>query len=316
MEERITSRDLLLEGHAPNEGGALPNAGYRVITPEYFTTMRVPLLSGRLFSESDNENGQRAAVISKMMADNYFPHGDAIGKRFKLGSANSETVRSSATDANDWITVVGIVGDVAQGRAVDIPNHPEFYLSYRQQPNESRDMALLVRTRGNPSAIVPLVRKEVLTLDSQLPVFDVLTYDEIVAHVFGPKRLALVLLAVFAGIALLLVTIGLYAIIAYSVGQRRHEIGIRISVGAQRPDILKLILGHGVRLTLIGIGAGALGALMLTRLMSSLLFRVTASDPIIFVSVCGVLALTAVAACLIPAQRACHVDPVVALREG
>jgi putative ABC transport system permease protein len=175
-------------------------------------------------------------------------------------------------------------------------------------------MAIVVRARGNPSSVVPLVRKEVLALDSQLPVFDVQTYDEIVARVFGPKRLALVLLATFAGLALLVVTIGLYAVIAYSVSQRRREIGIRISVGAQGRDILKLILGQGVKLTLIGIFVGTIGALMLTRLMSSLLFGVTANDPLIFLSVCLLLALTAIAACVIPARCACHVDPLVALR--
>jgi ABC-type antimicrobial peptide transport system permease subunit len=177
-----------------------------------------------------------------------------------------------------------------------------------------RDMALIVHARSTVSAIVPLVRREVAALDPQLAVFDVLTYDEIIARVFGPKRLALVLLAVFAGIALLLVTIGLYAIIAYSVSQRQQEIGIRISFGAQDRHVLQLIVGQGVRLTLAGIIAGMVAALFLTRLMSSLLFDVTASDPFIFATVCLVLALLAIAASLIPARRACRLNPIAALR--
>jgi putative ABC transport system permease protein len=314
MAERADARDLVLEGRSPDQSGTLPNASYRVVTPDYFKVMGIPLLNGRFLGVDDNERSRRVAVISKLMANSYWPGTDPIGQRFKLGSVSSETVSASASTANDWVTVVGVAGDVAQGRAIDYRDRPEFYLSYQQQPNESRDMAIVVRARGNPSSVVPLVRKEVLALDSQLPVFDVQTYDEIVARVFGPKRLALVLLATFAGLALLVVTIGLYAVIAYSVSQRRREIGIRISVGAQARDILKLILGQGVKLTLIGIVVGTIGALMLTRLMSSLLFGVTANDPLIFLSVCLLLAVTAIAACVIPARGACHVDPLVALR--
>jgi putative ABC transport system permease protein len=314
MAERTDTRDVLLEGHAPNQGGALPNASYRVVTVHYFRVMGIPLLHGRLLGPEDNEYTRRVAVISKTMAAKCWPDSDPIGKRFKLGSVSSEAAGASISVPNEWVTVVGVVGDVAQSRAIDDRNHPEFYLSWQQQPNESRNMALVVRARGGHSAVVPLVRKEVSALDTQLPLFDVLSYDEIIGRVFGPKRLALVLLTIFAGIALLLVTIGLYAIIAYSVTQRRHEIGIRMSLGAQGRDVLKLILGHGVKLTLIGITVGITGAVMLTRLMSSLLFGVAANDPLIFLAVCLLLALTAIAACLIPAVRACHVNPVQVLR--
>jgi putative ABC transport system permease protein len=314
MAERTDARDVLLEGHARNEGGALSNASYRVVTVHYFRVMGIPLLSGRLLDLEDNEHSRRVAVISKTMATKYWPDSDPIGKRFKLGSVSSEAASTAISGANDWVTVVGVVGDVAQGRAIDSRNHPEFYLSWQQQPNESRDMAIIIRARGDHSAVMPLVRKEVRALDSQLPVFDVLSYDEIIGRVFGPKRLALVLLTIFAGIAFLLVTFGLYAIIAYSVSQRRHEIGIRMSVGAQGRDVLKLILGEGVKLTLIGITVGIVGAVMLTRLMSSLLFGVAANDPLIFLAVCLLLALTAVAACLIPARRASKIDPMIALR--
>ena len=313
MSERTSTRDLILEGNAPNAGGKLPNASYRVVTPEYHRVMRVPLLQGRLLTLDDNERTRRVAIISKTMAASYWPDSDPVGQRFRLGGASGETANSTA-QIDEWITVVGVVGDVAQGSFVGYQDRPEFYLSHLQQPNETRDMALIVRTRSNASTIVPLVRKEVAALDPQLAVFDVLTYDEIIARVFGPKRLALVLLAVFAGIALLLVTIGLYAIIAYSVSQRQQEIGIRISFGAQDRHVLQLIVGQGVRLTLAGIIAGMVAALFLTRLMSSLLFGVTASDPFIFVTVCLVLALLAIAASLIPARRACRLNPIAALR--
>jgi predicted permease len=312
MAERSAARDLVIEGNAPQSAGKLLNASYRVVTPEYHRLMGVPLLQGRFLAPDDNERTRRVAVISRTMAANYWPDSDPIGQRFRLGSLSSETA-TSPNDTNDWITVVGVVGDVAQGLSLTHRDRPEFYLSYSQQPNETRDMALIVHARSNVSAIVPLARKEVAALDPQLAVFDVLTYDEIIARIFGPKRLALVLLAVFAGIALLLVTIGLYAIIAYSVSQRQQEIGIRISIGAQDRHVLQLIVGQGVRLALAGIIAGMVAALLLTHLMSSLLFGVTASDPFIFATVCLVLALLAIAASLIPARRACRVNPIAAL---
>ena len=168
--------------------------------------------------------------------------------------------------------------------------------------------------RSRSKSVVALVRREVAALDPQLPIFEVLTYDEIVSHVFGPKRLALVLLAIFAGIALLLVTIGLYAIIAYSVTQRRQEIGIRVAVGAQNRDVLKLILSHGVRLTIFGMAIGVIGARTLTRLMSSLLYGVSASDVSIYVIVTAVLSSAALFATYFPARRAMKIDPIVALR--
>jgi putative ABC transport system permease protein len=313
MAERGAARDLVIEGSAPQSAGKLPNASYRVVTPEYHRLMGVPLLQGRFLATDDNERTRRVAVISRTMAASYWPDSDPIGQRFKLGSLSAETA-TSANETNDWITVVGVVGDVSQGLSLARQDRPEFYLSYRQQPEEIRDMGLIVHARNNVSAIVPLARREVAALDPQLAVFDVLTYDEIIAHVFGPKRLALVLLAVFAGIALLLVTIGLYAIIAYSVSQRQQEIGIRISMGAQDRHVLQLIVGQGVRLTLAGIIAGVGAALLLTRLMSSLLFGVTASDPFIFATVCLILALLAIAASLIPARRACRLNPIAALR--
>jgi putative ABC transport system permease protein len=312
MEERAAARDLLLEGHSPNEGGALPNATYRVVTPSYFKVMGIPLLGGRSFARDDDQQHRRVAVISKTMAENYWPNADPIGQRFKLGNVNSESASTSAAKANEWITIIGVAGNVRQGLAVEIPNRPEFYLSYAQQPGESGDMALIVHSRSK--SVVSLVRREVAALDPQLPIFAVLTYDEIVSHVFGPKRLALVLLATFAGIALLLVTIGLYAIIAYSVTQRRQEIGIRVAVGAQNRDVLKLILGHGVRLTTFGMAIGVIGALTLTRLMSSLLYGVSAGDLSIYAIVTTVLSSAALFATYFPARRALKIDPIVALR--
>ena len=312
MEERAAARDLLLEGHSPNEGGAVPNATYGVVTPSYFKVMGIPLLRGRSFARDDDQQHRRVAVISKTMAENYWPNVDPIGQRFKLGNVNSESASTSTAGANDWITIIGVAGNVRQGLAVEVPNRPEFYLSYVQQPGESRDMALIVHSRSK--SIVSLVRREVAALDPQLPIFQVLIYDEIVSHVFGPKRLALVLLATFAGIALLLVTIGLYAIIAYSVTQRRQEIGIRVAVGAQNRDVLKLILSHGVRLTIFGIAIGVIGALTLTRLMSSLLYGVSAGDLSIYAIVTTVLSSAALFATYFPARRALKIDPIVALR--
>ena len=233
----------------------------------------------------------------------------------RLGAVNSEAASVSESGLGERITIVGVVDDVVQGRTVDLPIRPEFYVPLDQQQSGAHELALLVRANANPSLIVPLVRAEIAKMDPELAMFEVITGDELISRALGPHRLALVSLSGFAGVALLLATVGLYAIIMFSIAQRVREIGIRMAMGAQRSDVLALILGEGVRLTLIGIILGTAAAVTLTRFMSTLLFGVNASDPRTLIGVGIFLAIVALAACLVAARRATAITPISALRE-
>jgi putative ABC transport system permease protein len=278
-----------------------PEVGSRTVTPDYFRAMGIPLVKGRALTEADREDRPRALLINEALARKYFPGEDVIGKRLGFGEPEKQV----------WWEVVGVVGNVRHKR-LDREAKPEVYFPYQQQPHNF--LSLVVRTAQDPAAMAGAVRSQVLSLDPDQPVFDIKTMDERLSNTVSQSRFITLLLAAFSGLALCLSAVGVYGVMAYTVAQRTHEIGIRVALGAQSGDVLRLVLAQGMKLTLIGVGLGLGAALLLTRVMASLLYGVTATDPLTFIAVAALLSAVALLACFIPARRALKVDPIVALR--
>jgi len=279
-----------------------PEVDYRAVTPGYFKAMGIPLLRGRFFDEGDSGTAPPVAIIDETLAQTYWPNQDPIGRRLHFGGGKSTM---------PWMTVVGEVKHV-HNRTLEARSRTEFY--WPQDQNPSGTMSVVVRASGNPMSLAPTIQKEVSALDPELPVFQVRSMTEVMGESVARRRLALVLLAVFAGLALLLASIGIYGVTSYSVNQRQQEIGLRMALGARRSQVLQLVLRQGMSLTLAGLGIGLLAALGLTRLIGSLLFEVRAADPLALGGAALLLAAVALLAILVPAGRATRVDPVVTLR--
>ena len=281
-----------------------PIATYWAITPGYFRTLGIPLRRGRDFNEHDNADAQRVAIIDEALARRFwpaYPAGlDPVGQRILIGGVNKNPA-----------LIVGIAVHVHE--QLENSTWPEsVYVSLAQ--NAPPFATLAVRTLGDPLRFTKAVREQVRSVDRDQPVTLVRTMDDLVEEQVGPRRLLVILLGSFAGVALLLALIGIYGIIAYSVAQRTQEMGIRRALGAQQRDILALVVGQGLRLALAGVALGIAGAFGLTRLMTTLLFHVTATDPDTFVAVAVLFLLVALAASYIPARRATRIDPMAALR--
>lgn len=278
-------------------------ASYDSVSAAYFRATGIPILKGRAFTEQDMKGAAPVAIISETMAHRFFGGEDPLGRRIRRGDSE---------DNKPWLTIIGIAGDVRRyGLAERL--RPEIYYPFQQQPQAA--MALVVRTTAaDPLSIAPAVRREVQAVDKDQPVYDIKTMDSLLAKSIASNRLAVWLLGLFAALALLLASIGIYGVIAYSVTQRTREIGIRMALGARPRDVLRLVVGQGMMLTFIGIGLGLVGAFALTRVMASLLFSVSPTDPVTFAAISALLAVVALLACYIPARRATKVDPMVALR--
>jgi putative ABC transport system permease protein len=287
------------EGRACEGVGKDPTIALRQVTPEYFDTTRTPLLQGRAFTENDLAGGALVAIVNETTAKRYWPGQDAIGKRV----ANSRDMIQRQ--------IVGIAGDV-KFIGLNAANSEEMYLPMEQIPWPAA--TLLVRSQGNEQALVTAVRAKIAELDATLPVTSILSMDDVLAASVAQPRLIMQFVGVFAGFALLLAAVGIYGVMAYSVTQRKQEMGIRVALGATRSDIFRLVVGHGMLLTTGGVVVGVLASLALTRLLSSLLFGVRAMDAGVFAGAALVLACAALVACLLPARRATQVDPIVALR--
>jgi putative ABC transport system permease protein len=287
----------------PADAERIPVAEFAAVTPEYFRTLEIPLVSGRNFSTSDDVSSQRVALIDDTLAHRYWPGEDPTGKQIKAGALNSQA---------PWVTVVGVVATI-KSDGFDAPAAPHVYFPLFQNPGVTA--AIYLRTSADPGTLGDTIRHEVQSVDPGIPVFAVRTMDEVVAKSLADRRFALVILAVFAGVALLLASIGIYGVMAYTFSQRTHEIGVRVALGAQRSDILRMALGEGMLLVAIGLGAGLIGATIVTRFLRSMLFSVTPTDPATFGAIAALLAAVALFACFIPARRATQVDPLVALRE-
>jgi predicted permease len=291
-----------IEGRAEDSERA-PLAEFANVSPTYFDILSTPLIQGRVFTESDDTNTQRVAVIDQTLANRYWPGQSPLGQHIQFGQIDPK---------NPWVTIVGVAGDI-KSDGFETPTAPHIYLSAYQGPPYAS--VLFLRTHSNLGTLGDRIRSEVQSVDSNLPLFSVRTMDEVVARSMAERRFALEILGVFACVALLLAAIGIYGVMSYSFSRRIHEIGIRVALGAQSADILSMVLREGMQLVLFGLVAGLVGAVVLTRFLRTLLFNVTSTDPIVFASIATLLAAVALFACYIPARRATQVDPLVALRE-
>jgi predicted permease len=291
---------LTIEGRpvAPDEPPV--TAEGRLVSPNYFETMGIPLLSGEGLPEVADSLSRRHIVVNRAMAEKYWPGANPIGRRVRFGSDGP------------WLTVTGIVGDVRQIGLADPPKE-ELYSAYHTV--SSQEMSMVVRTvDDDPERLGAAVTAAIRTVDPEQPVFGVMSMERVIQNASAERRISMVLLLLFAGMALLLSAIGIYGVMAYTTTQRRHEIGIRLALGAGGSDVLRLVVGQGMRLVVIGLGAGLLGAWMLSRVLASQLFGVSAQDPLTYVTVALLLGIVALAATWLPAQRATRVDPMISLR--
>ncbi len=275
-----------------------PTIGVRSVTPGYFETMRIPILKGRAITEQDRDNTPRVIVVNQALASSFWPNQDAIGKRLSFEEDPS------------WCEIVGVVGNVKH-KSLETEAQPEAYFPYQQSP---AILNLVVQTASDPASMIPAIRSEILSVDKEQPVSDIMTMDQRMAKSVESRRFVMLLLGAFSVLALGLAAVGIYGVMSYLVTQRTQEIGVRMALGAQRRDVLRLVVGKGMGLAAIGTAIGLVAALALTRLMRSLLFEVTPTDWLTFVVVSVVLLTVALIACYIPARRATKVDPLTALR--
>jgi putative ABC transport system permease protein len=302
----MSGEDYLLafeiDGRPPLQPGTTQSTNFYAVSADYFKAMGIPLRRGRVFTAADTKDSPHVAVINEMMARKIFPDEDPIGKRITFDDRDKNP---------DWYEIVGIVGDVKQ-YGLDRPATMQTYEPYTQQTLPY--MTLVARTAGDPASLGPVIRNEILKLDKEQPATSVKTLNEFFSTSIAQQRFSVVLLGVFAAVALVLAAVGIYGVLSYAVTQRTHEIGIRMALGAGRRDVFRLVVGGGMLLTLVGIGGGLVAAFALTRLIASLLFGVTATDSVTFITVSAVVLAVALLACYIPARRATKVDPLVALR--
>ena len=289
-----------IDGESPDG-----SPGYRIVGGDYFGTLRIPLLRGRLFGPEDTRDGVPVAVINSTMAERYFPGGNALGSRFTTGGMDSE--------GSTPVTVVGIVGDVRHISLLSAPA-AEYYLPYQQRPQRIGSMTLVARTGGDPAALYNPMRSVIRAANPDIPI-EFARFDRQIASTVGDRRLTMIVLAAFSTIALLLSAIGIYGVVSYAVAQRTREIGIRIALGAAPMQIIKTILAGTMGVVALGLTAGVIAALMLSRTLQSMLHEVSPLDPLTFGSVVLLLLATATAAVVVPASRTTRVDPLNAIKE-
>ncbi|HEV2288539.1 MAG TPA: ABC transporter permease [Candidatus Acidoferrales bacterium] len=301
--------DFKIQGRPMPKPGDNQVAEWRLVSAGYLTTMHVPILRGRDLSDSDDASGVLVAVVNRAFAEEYFPNQDPIGQSVNLWDG-----------VHPWLRIVGVAGDERQFGPTEPPRPSVYVCMSAMNPSDAAQflpglpISLVVRTEAAPANSAKPVVSAIHTVDSQIPVSRTIPFEDLISQSLSQPRLAATLLGVFAALALILAAVGLYGVMAYVVTQRTREIGIRVALGAQQKDVLHLVLGQGAKLVGVGVAAGIVAALGLTRLMSSLLFGVSAADPATFILVAVVLAAVALFACYIPARRAMRTDPMVALR--
>jgi putative ABC transport system permease protein len=295
--------DTDIEGIVMKKDGPIQNVDYyQIVSRDYFRTMGIRLMAGRLFDERDVHGGPDVVIINQTMAQTFWPGQDPIGRRIRPGQSDP------------WCTIIGMVEDV-KNSGIDRPAGTEIYLPFRQPQGAGFPvMYAVLRGRGDPHPLVGAVRQELSRLDPALPLAQVLLMDDVMSAAQSRPRFLTLLLGLFSGVALAIATVGIYGVISYSVARRSKEFGLRMALGAQQGDVLRLVMKQGAGLALLGVGAGLVAAFVLTRLMSSLLFGVTPTDPVTFASVSAILAGVALVACYVPARRATQVDPIQTLR--
>ena len=299
----VMHNPFVVEGQPVPAGQSAPSAEELLVTPDYFKTLGIPLLRGRNFDDADTEDKPDVIIVNEIMARKYFPDGDAVGKRLQTGEVSPGV---------PYATIIGVVGDVKY-TGLDQEKAVTLYAPYKQNL-WWRSMYVIVRTSGNPTTLASAVRQEVWNLDKDLPVSNMKVMNDLMYESVSQPRFRTTLLGLFGMIGLIMAAVGIYGVVSYMVTQRTSEIGIRMALGAQRWDVLKLVLGHGLTLALIGVGVGIVACFALTSVMTSLLYDVSPTDPVTFVGISVLLTVVAVLACYIPARRATKVDPMISLR--
>jgi putative ABC transport system permease protein len=287
-----------VEGRPEPSPGEETQAGTNIVTPDYFRTLRIPLLQGRDFTDYDNKESPAVAVVNDTLSRQTWPGEDALGKRIRLKGGK------------DWLTVVGVVADVKHRRLVD-PPQPQIYTAHYQDPKIFA--CVVARTASDPMGLADSVRKAIWSVDKDQPVWSVIPMERLLERAIGPTRFLLSLLAAFAGLAVVLAGVGIYGVLSYAVAQRTREIGIRVALGARAAQVVRLVVRQGMRLTLAAVGFGLVAAAGLSRFMTSLLFGVAPGDPVTFIGAAALIALVALASSWLPALRAARVDPATAL---
>ena len=290
-----------IEGRPSNDRNPSPDEEKRQVSPDYFRALQIPLIKGRFFTDADNADAPPVIIVNQAFAKKFWPNQDAVGKRIVMGGMSEHS---------NWITIVGVVGDVRHF-GLDVDPKPEMYVPFAQDPYFT--IIYVVRSKQDPASLLPAVRREIQAIDSALPLANVRTFEHVISDSVAPRRLSVVLLGVFAGVAVLLASVGIYGVMSFLVVQRTQEIGVRMALGAQRSDVLKLILGRSLKLISAGAAIGLIVALMSTSMLQALLYNVSAFDTPTFVLVTILLAAVALAASYLPAMRATKADPMVAL---
>jgi putative ABC transport system permease protein len=300
-----SSKTFTYEGQAVSPENLL-TSNFREISPDYFRAMNIPLIKGRTFNEHDTKDTPPGVIVNETFARRFFPGQDPIGRRILIGADPTETPYPPLNE------IIGVVGDVHHG-GLDAEAGPEYYVSYTQ--DRLRSLELVVRTRTDkPLSLAATIRSAIKQVDQEQYVPAIEPMDQLVAESVGRQRFNMMLLGIFAALALVLAAVGIYGVMSYSVTQRTHEIGIRLALGAQTSDVLRMVVRQGMTLAFIGVVIGLAAAFAMTRIMSSLLFGVSPTDALTFTAVAVLLTGIALLACLIPARRATRVDPMVALR--
>lgn len=294
-----------IEGRDPMVEKVYPDEEIRNITPEYFSVLKVPLVQGRFFNDGDQFDGPGAVIVNQSFAKKWFPNQEAVGKRITFDDPRKPDVK--------WINIVGVVGDMRH-RGLDLEAKPEYYLPHNWRPY--RGMILAVRSVQDPRSLTTAIRREISRLDPDLPAANVRTLEQVAADSIAPRKLSVVLIGVFAAVALVLASVGIYGVMSFLVVQRTHEIGVRMALGAQRADVLRLVIGRAAKLVLIGTAIGLILGAFSSRALRALLYNVGAFDLMTFLTVTIALIVVSLLASYIPAVRATRADPMIALGHG
>jgi putative ABC transport system permease protein len=299
------NRGFRAEGRPDPKPNEEVSMDYQVVSKDYFSTMGIPVLRGRAFTPQDTESGPRVIVINETMSKRYWPNEDPVGKRMAIGESSKET---------SWRTIVGVVGDVRHASLTD-PPVPSAFIDYRQDLESWPRMGFVMKTQTDPQALISAVRGSLVSIDSQQPVYAVESMEKLLENDVAPRKFVMSLIGALAFIAVALAMVGIYSVISFSVNERTREIGIRMALGAKRADVLSMVLTQGMRVAAVGIIAGLAVAFGLTRLITTLLFEVSPTDPKTFALVAAALGVVSLLACYLPARRATRVDPLVALKD-
>jgi len=290
-----------IEGRPSNDNGPSPDEEKRQVSPDYFRALETPLIKGRFFTDADTADASPVIIVNQAFTKKFSPNQDALGKRITFDNPKKNP---------KWITIVGVVGDIRHF-GLDVDPKPEMYVPFAQEPYFTT--IYVVRSSQDPQGLLPAIRREIQAIDPAVPLANMRTFDDVIADSVAPRRLSVVLLGVFAGVALLLAGVGIYGVISYLVVQRTHEIGVRMALGAQRQDVLGMVVGHALKLVALGAIIGLILAFLSTRALAALLYSVSAFDLTTFVFVTITLASVALVASYIPALRATRADPMIAL---